>query len=779
MSDNSSVMSVFSNIAKALRGDAVAADLLKTADRSRDAREWDAAREYYRRYLDRVPDDAGIWVQYGHALKESGHLEEAEAAYRQSIEHDPTEGDSFLQLGHALKLLGRREAAARAYAEALERDPASGHARIELLGLGWSRDAIRSLAGQGEEAFGRAGANGLQVAFDVSDLMHYFLNARLPTGIQRVQINIISSLIDRNRADVSMSIVSFSEKADCWVDVPLGVFQRVCALAVTSGDRSDPAWIFAVDDLRMRIDIAEPFQFPQGAFLVNLGTSWWLRNYFLMVRHAKTRYGIRYVPFVHDLIPVKAPEHCVKELTRDFIGWLIGVFFHADGYLVNSKATAADLVEVAEMLGHQITEPKVVRLDGRFSAPFDAAAIDRRESGSLLLDHGLDSQPYVLFVSTIESRKNHLLAFDAWLKMLKARGPRDTPTLVCVGNSGWMVDAALARLSSSELLKSKVILLSKVPDQDLAELYRKCLFTIYPSTYEGWGLPVTESLCHGKAALVAEVSSLPEAGGPFVDYFDPASARDFIEKLERLIDDVAFRGSLEKRIASSFRPREWSAVGEEIVDALKARESLGLLASNVDETLAFYAAPGVLHRLSQNEETTVWKGMIGGEMYRSGREWNFPDDWGCWMRASSAELTFRIPRESLAENGEYFLVVSLQGLPAGTAEVNYRVSIVGVDVAATGRLAIGAYAHKRLTFRLPAGQDVVRLRFTSDVSVDLSEVPDSVDKRRVTLGVSSFYYGRADDVLTRLKFAEALAFSDLDSLCDRPSGHAHGNGLLS
>ena len=84
----------------------------------------------------------------------------------------------------------------------------------------------------------------------------------------------------------------------------------------------------------------------------------------------------------------------------------------------------------------------------------------------------------------------------------------------------------MARLKASELLQRRVRLFRRVSDADLVRLYQDCLFTIYPSTYEGWGLPVTEALCFGKAVVTTAISSLPEAGGQYADYFDPHSMRD-------------------------------------------------------------------------------------------------------------------------------------------------------------------------------------------------------------------------------------------------------------
>ncbi|HTV34655.1 MAG TPA: tetratricopeptide repeat protein [Methylocella sp.] len=105
------------------------------ADAARAACAWPEAARLYREVLDMDGSLAPIWVQYGHALKESGNLSKAEAAYRKSIEITPQEADTHLQLGHALKLQGRTNEAAEAYEECLRRDPKSEHARLELLNL--------------------------------------------------------------------------------------------------------------------------------------------------------------------------------------------------------------------------------------------------------------------------------------------------------------------------------------------------------------------------------------------------------------------------------------------------------------------------------------------------------------------------------------------------------------------------------------------------------------------------------------------------------------------
>jgi glycosyltransferase involved in cell wall biosynthesis len=128
-------------------------DFITLADHARDAREWELAAQLYRNSLDRDPRDSGIWVQYGHALKESGELRDpdklaqAEAAYRTALSLDPGVADSYLQLGHVLKLQGKTNDAEAAYLRAFALTPSMPYPLQELSGLGWSEPQLSELRG--------------------------------------------------------------------------------------------------------------------------------------------------------------------------------------------------------------------------------------------------------------------------------------------------------------------------------------------------------------------------------------------------------------------------------------------------------------------------------------------------------------------------------------------------------------------------------------------------------------------------------------------------------
>ena len=129
------------------------AELVTYADRSRDAREWKEAARLYREALERDPDNPPVWVQYGHALKESGELNhpdklaQAEIAYRRAQSLDPRAADTYLQLGHVLKLQGKTNEAEASYLRAFALDPSIPYPLQELSRLGWSETQTAELRG--------------------------------------------------------------------------------------------------------------------------------------------------------------------------------------------------------------------------------------------------------------------------------------------------------------------------------------------------------------------------------------------------------------------------------------------------------------------------------------------------------------------------------------------------------------------------------------------------------------------------------------------------------
>jgi glycosyltransferase involved in cell wall biosynthesis len=175
---------------------------------------------------------------------------------------------------------------------------------------------------------------------------------------------------------------------------------------------------------------------------------------------------------------------------------------------------------------------------------------------------------YALFVSTIEVRKNHVLMFRAWRRLLEELHSDVVPTLVFAGRVGWLVEDLMRQIANADHLDGKLVVVEDPNDAELAALYQGCQFTVFPSLYEGWGLPVTESLAFGKPCLIADRTSLPEAGGALARRFDPDNLNDAFTAIRDVILDPNGLARWEAQVRRDFRPVPWTASAEALLTAL-------------------------------------------------------------------------------------------------------------------------------------------------------------------------------------------------------------------
>jgi glycosyltransferase involved in cell wall biosynthesis len=127
----------------------------------------------------------------------------------------------------------------------------------------------------------------------------------------------------------------------------------------------------------------------------------------------------------------------------------------------------------------------------------------------------------------------------------------EIPKLVFAGHMGEFSDDFQALMKSTAGLGGFVEVIDGPPDVELDYLYQKCEFTIMASMYEGWDLPIGESLSYGKTAVVGDASSLPEVGGDLVEYCDVNSITRIAKSCEKLVRDVDYKNVLEERIAAA------------------------------------------------------------------------------------------------------------------------------------------------------------------------------------------------------------------------------------
>ena len=242
--------------------------LLSAADAARDSRRWPQAAELYAEYLTARSDDGPIWVQFGHALKESGKLDEAEDAYKRSLDLTPDVADTQLQLGHLYKKMRKFSDAIAAYREAARLDDTLFDARRELVNLGFS--ARKSLSTETSTAPRTA-----TTFIDLSDVFSYLHHHPTVSGIQRVQLGIANAIIAMPPEE--RSGILFLSEADDRRDYAIIDDAFITELSKElSRDEVEHARLIEV--IRSATRLGRTYEAVEGNSLLLIGAFWVLQN---------------------------------------------------------------------------------------------------------------------------------------------------------------------------------------------------------------------------------------------------------------------------------------------------------------------------------------------------------------------------------------------------------------------------------------------------------------------------------------------------------------------
>lgn len=300
---------------------------------------------------------------------------------------------------------------------------------------------------------------------------------------------------------------------------------------------------------------------------LSLGLDWDDKDHGLLLG-LKQQHGLQVVLCCYDLIPVLFP-HLTLATTRDrFPTYLRTMAACADAVLCISESTRRDLQ--AYLRAQHGPQPRLQVFQLGTDLPVAAAGKEPVSSKVAAL---LQQGPFILMVSTIEARKGHAVLYEAYRRLL-ARRQSGVPRLLLVGMQGWGVENLVARISTDPLVADFILLLANLSDADLASLYQACLFTVFPSQYEGWGLPVAESLAHGKFCLASDRASIPEAGGTFCEYIDADDGSQWAERILFYSQNPAALAAKEKRIRDQFKPHFWRQTTKQILTVVQQVRNL-------------------------------------------------------------------------------------------------------------------------------------------------------------------------------------------------------------
>lgn len=305
--------------------------------------------------------------------------------------------------------------------------------------------------------------------------------------------------------------------------------------------------------------LTEPPALSRDDVLILAGSDW-LAMYQQLSAAEKLNQP-RTVVLCYDIIPLLFPDFFIRKNAEAFRACFHEVFPSADLIVFTAKQIMADARSYCEKSGIELGRSEIVYL----GANFDPV----QKPGDMALPGGLTSGRYALFVSTIEPRKGHRLLFEVWKRLLAAGIPqRNDFKLVFVGRKGWLVDDLVNELNAHESTGQSLIMLSNVDDATLQRLYSDSAFCLYPSRYEGFGLPVIEAFRYGKAVIASSGGALLETVGGFSPCLDPLDENAWYDAMVSWIERPDARSGFERAIQTGFRPRDWQDVAKEFFDLI-------------------------------------------------------------------------------------------------------------------------------------------------------------------------------------------------------------------
>lgn len=258
---------------------------------------------------------------------------------------------------------------------------------------------------------------------------------------------------------------------------------------------------------------------------------------------------------VHDLAFLLFPQFMTRE-SANYYGQIDVAVRNTDHIIAVSQSTSEDL---QRLLG--VAESKISVIY-EAASPLFRPVDDHQAMEAVRQRYGI-SEEFILFVSTIEPRKNLPTLLEAFRLLLDRYA--STAKLVIAGKLGWLVDDSLAAVERLHL-EQHVVLLQQVPPEDLLYLYNAARMLVMPSFYEGFGLPALEAMACGTPVIVSNVSSLPEVVGDAGILVPPQDAEAIAVAMWRVLSDSHLREEMRAKGVARASCFSWEKAARETLE---------------------------------------------------------------------------------------------------------------------------------------------------------------------------------------------------------------------
>ena len=189
-----------------------------------------------------------------------------------------------------------------------------------------------------------------------------------------------------------------------------------------------------------------------------------------------------------------------------------------------------------------------------------------QEESDLLKSYNLTAKNYLLYVGAIQPRKNLEVLIGAFEKV---KEKNSNMKLVIAGAPAWKSDNIIKKINNSRF-KDDIIITGNLSFKETSVFYRKAKMFIFPSLYEGFGIPVLEAMASGIPVICAKNSSLTEVGGDAVLYFETKNSQDLADCINKIINQEEFSERLIKQGIERVKNFSWEKCARETLDILRS-----------------------------------------------------------------------------------------------------------------------------------------------------------------------------------------------------------------
>ncbi|MGJ8482151.1 glycosyltransferase [Sphingobium yanoikuyae] len=546
----------------------------------------------------------------------------------------------------------------------------------------------------------------------VFDITTWVNNALTLSGIVRVECALAGQLVQRHNLDVKF--VCYHSPSASFVEVPRDIVaHNLVTSYLTTVRKEQVTPTFQNNEAQQYTDI------------VSVGSSWMQNSEYVSdLGEFAQRHDLRLSVLMHDMTPYLFPHWYPVGYAQVWNENCRALVSRCARMIVYSQSTLDDLTDFSKEFG--VAMPPSARI--KLADDIGDLGGERSDNGIAATDK-FSRLPFILAVGGIHIRKNYGLLIDVWA-ILRDNMGEATPHLVIVGGVAWNGNELARAIAEDSRIKDRIHILTSIDDASLAELYESCLFTVYPSLYEGWGLPVGESLAHGKICLASNASSMKEIAPDYTDLLDPLDRTAWAARIQHYTSSETARSYREQQIVAGYVPLSWQDTADGVLSLLDM------------PCPPRSAEPYTLGSMVLVTAKSTGSRYLGGG-------WTAPEGWGCWSRSMSPSINLALTRPVKSDlvfsilakvmkhtNDERNYTIKVNGKVVGKWNFGPKKSdIHGSDIYVT-RL--------RIPHELLGNDRQIRVVLEADRLCSVRDItPTSLDARELGIGLVAFWVEEA------------------------------------